>query len=330
MEQKTKIPIAVLISDVHYSLSTLSRADTAMRQAVVAANSLDVPLVVAGDLHDTKANMRGECIKAMIDTIKTAKMPPTIIVGNHDKINEKSSEHSLEFLRPYASIVDKPEKNLIPYWTMIPYQSDSEVLRGYLRTLKPNSNIIMHQGLQGANSGEYFRDHSALVPEDLAGHRVISGHYHTRASVKLPNNGVHDFIGNPYTLSFGEAKDPQKGFQVLYDDGSLEFVGVHLPRHVVVDYTGRGLLMKSFRDNDFVLLRVTATSDVLASIKKRELVLEMGIPNSFKLELIPTDTVEAIPDVDASFDSVIDGINAEPSRKARLKGLWKDLLEGAD
>ena len=64
-----KIPTAVLISDVHYSLQTLPLADKVMRMAIDKANSLGVPLIVAGDLHDTKANMRAECVNAMIRDI---------------------------------------------------------------------------------------------------------------------------------------------------------------------------------------------------------------------------------------------------------------------
>src|ERR1700722_9570126 len=100
-------PIAVLISDVHYNLQTLPLADAAMRQAVFKANTLDVPLIVAGDLHDTKANLRGECIKAMLNTLSLTKHRAHILIGNHDKINEKSplTENSLHFLDGLCELV---------------------------------------------------------------------------------------------------------------------------------------------------------------------------------------------------------------------------------
>ena len=77
-------PRAVLISDVHYNLQTLPLADAAMRQAIQKANELQVPLIVAGDLHDTKANLRGECINAMLETFNTCEQDIYFLIGNHD------------------------------------------------------------------------------------------------------------------------------------------------------------------------------------------------------------------------------------------------------
>src|SRR5882757_6401470 len=95
-------PTAVLISDVHYNVHTLKLADAAVRMAVAKANELNVPLIVAGDLHDTKANVRGEWINGMRDTFKLVTKVVGwngedikrvyILRGNHDAINEKSAE----------------------------------------------------------------------------------------------------------------------------------------------------------------------------------------------------------------------------------------------
>lgn len=330
-------PIAVLISDVHYSLSTLKLADAAMRMAIAKANDLGVPVVVAGDLHDSKANLRGECIKAMIDTFKLAKVTPIVIVGNHCKINEKSLEHSLEFLRPCATIVDKPISNLIPHWTMAPYFSDVEALRTYLKTLPPNSNIIMHQGLQGADSGEYFLDKTALHENDLAGHNVISGHYHHGLDKVLPNGGHHKFLGNPYTLGFGEAAQGTKGYYTLYCNNDMDFHASGLPKHTVITGTvktgGISYNIDTFSPDkeDSVLFRISGPSDLLISVKKEEIAFEMCHTGNVKLELIPTDVVEIKEDVSkaTSLDFVIDALSGvEELRKVRLKELWKDLLSG--
>ncbi len=62
-------PIAVIISDVHYDLNTLEVADAALTKAVSKANDLDVMLIICGDLHNTKANLRAECIDAMYEAV---------------------------------------------------------------------------------------------------------------------------------------------------------------------------------------------------------------------------------------------------------------------
>ena len=327
-------PCAIVISDVHYSLPTLELADKAMRAAITDANNLEVPLIVAGDLHDSKANLRGECINAMIETLKLCKTRPIIIIGNHDKINEKSDGHSLEFLRPYATIVDKPSSEVFPGWYLIPYFHDTEVLRNYLRTIPPKSSIIMHQGLTGADSGEYFRDKTALHPEDLAGHVVLSGHYHCRAVQPLPDDGRHLFLGNPYTLNFGEAKHPRKGHHVLWHTGDTWLENNGLRQHFIFDTTTNGHISTgAVGRDDLVLIRITGPSDELAKISKRELALEMHFAGSVRIEYIPTDrptevtTKEPGEEFTAGLDGLIDVLtNLEASRKVRLKGLWKDLV----
>src|SRR6266404_2231645 len=150
-------PVCVLISDVHYSVPTLELADASLRMAINKANELHVPLIIAGDLHDTKANMRGECVNALLETFSTAKVLIHLIIGNHDKINEKSVEHSLNFLASSkVNIIEKPtyiytaisETRTV---CLLPYYSDVEALRSDLKKIKPGSILIMHQGVSGSN-----------------------------------------------------------------------------------------------------------------------------------------------------------------------------------
>lgn len=320
-------PIAVLISDIHYSLNTLELADKATRMAIEKANELQVPLIIPGDLHDTKANLRGECIKAMINTLKGCRIAPIVIVGNHCKINEKSEEHSLEFLRPYATIIDKPMRNLFPHWTLIPYYHDTEKLKAYLQTLPKQSNIIMHQGILGSNMGDYIQDKSALSPNDLAGHRVVSGHYHNRQTIRLPNGGIFDYVGNPYTLTYGEANDETKGFQILKEDGSLEFVPTNLRKHVIwEELVGVTSDQPSVSSGDIWWIKIRGTREQLQGITKSSVPTNMP----FKLDLIPTDT-KSSPNNNklskqALLDNLIDSLtNTTDDRKNRLKTMWKDL-----
>ena len=94
----------------------------------------------------------------------------------------------------------------------------------------------MHQGIKKSGQSDII-DPTALHAEDVAGLRIISGHYHRRETIPLPDGStIASFIGSPYTLTFGEANDPEKGFQILYDDGSLEFVPTNLRKHVIIEY----------------------------------------------------------------------------------------------
>lgn len=349
-KKQSSKPIAVLISDIHYNIHTLEVADKAVRMAVYKANDLRVPLIVAGDLHDTKAQLRGECVNAMLVTFRLCNQSVYMLVGNHDKINEKSVDHSLNFLDYTAhedetsgsvNIVSKAQftneicSNLMSVW-LIPYQHDKEEFKRILLHIDRGSTIIMHQGLIGSNSGEYFQDKSALVPEDVAGFRVISGHYHDRQTIALPDGGTWDYIGNPYTLGFGEANHPDKGFQVLYGDGSLEFIPTNLRQHVIKEYTIEELQSGGIflgEQTDILWVKITGTSDELAKISKSYVAQMLDISQDFRLDLIPLDTTGAVITQEAKsdyelVDELIESLsNTDPDRKARLKALWKDLTK---
>lgn len=335
-----KKPTAVLISDIHYNINTLTLADAAMRQAIETANQLGVTLVVAGDLHDTKANMRGECVNAMIETFKLCERPPVILVGNHDRLNEKAPTHSLNFLAPYAMIIDE-HKYLHPIAYMIPYHHDSADFADATRNAPKGALIICHQGVQGSLPGDYVQDKSAVKTKFLGGLRVISGHYHTRQTINLPSGGTWDYIGNPYSINYAEANDPPKGYQVLYDDESLEFKPTNLRKHVVIDYsrvlkTPEWDLMLTdhctkLGQDDLVWVKVRGTKESLQSVTKDKVGRLIG-KDSFRLDLIPTDTTTQVPDARLNLsqgpllDSLIDSLsNTSDNRKNRLKSLWKAL-----
>lgn len=351
MEMKKSKPIAVIISDVHYNIQTLEVADKAMRMAVDKANILDVPLVITGDLHDTKANIRAECARAIDHTLSWCKHPPFLLRGNHDSMNEKSEINALGFLKGVI-IINVPIKSTISVkeWYFIPYQHTAELFKEALNKLNPPSGAIIfcHQGVIGSSAGHYFKDNSAVPLEWFKDYRVISGHYHTRQTLWAHNNetwdkgytGMFDYVGNPYTLGFGEANDPKKGFQVLYNDGSLEFVPTNLRRHKILELDIRTDWLtdvqydKVVHPTDILWVKVTGPSDLLTKYPKEKIAKLCNITQDFRLDLIPLDnTPEQRLEYKAeltqtdTLDSIIDALkNTDDKRKLRLKGLWKTLV----
>lgn len=330
-------PIAVISSDVHYSLSTLEVADKAMRMAVNHANDLKVPLIVSGDLHDSKANLRAECVNAILATLSRCSHCPRVLVGNHDKINEKSEDNALDFLLSMASVIARPNHDEELGVHFIPYQHNKNELLQTLATLDPSIPIIMHQGVKGKPSGDYIVDHTALTVDELAGRRIISGHYHTRQQFILPEDGLMDFIGNPYTLTYAEASDPAKGYQILKADYSLEFVPTNLRKHVVISTTAESLLKeyprtpKFFSDSDLIWLKIEGTRAELSQLTKDYIAKQMLIEQPFRLDLTPSDAqrqLEAQPNLTGGslLDSLIDRLgNTDEEAKTRLKRLWRTL-----
>lgn len=352
MKKSTNKPTAVLISDIHYNIHTLPLADAALRQAVNKANALNVPLIVAGDLHDTKANLRGECVNAMLETLGQVDITldyedrpllrTYVIVGNHDLINEKGKSNSLNCLAGIATIVSSPsfynELGAVNGMSvhLIPYYSNTDELRAYLKKVDKGSTIIMHQGLEGSDGGEYIQDKSAIRPEDVGGMRVISGHYHKRQDIKLPNDGLWSYIGNPYTLTYGESGDSQKGYQVLYNDGTLQFEPTNLRKHVLLDLTVKNLTkprVLAHKAGDLLKIRLSGTAEELSQVNKQKATEALGLPTTdWVLEMEPIGSASAAPKTTKQLsdtellDSLIDSLtNVSEEQKIRLKTLYKEI-----
>lgn len=349
MSVQNRRPVAVLISDVHYNMKNLALADAAMRQAIDKADELNTPLIIAGDLHDTKANLRGECVNAMITTFEQAhdrNIRVTLLTGNHDRINEKSVEHSLEFLSPYCMVVKHPCRFTFHY---IPYQHDPAEFERILSDIPKGSTVICHQGVTGAESGEYTYDKSAVNKEIFADYRVISGHYHRAQDIKCgrPQKGavgLFSYIGSPYTMTFAEANDGPKGFQVLYNDGTLEQIPTNLRKHIIGEYTTDELRNWSdlcraedpsfyCRPGDLMWVKVSGPRLELDLLSKDYIKDVLSLDNnSFKLDKIPTDTPTVNSDKiqkknsNEIMDLLIDESPESQSEKDKLKNLYRKVM----
>ena len=145
------------------------------------------------------------------------------------------------------------------------------------------------------------------------------------------------YIGNPYTLNFGEAKDPDKGFQILMDDGTLEFVPTNLRRHIVIGVTinDKGDLVADRRatnPDDLVWVKVTGNSARIAEWGKEAIGQTLFLPGPFRYEATPdatqaevSESTKGLSQVDI-LDRMIDALEVPTQQKEDLKSLWKGLL----
>lgn len=336
-------PVAVLISDIHFTVATLEIASAALLKAQYEAKKLNVPLIICGDTLDSKAIIRAECMNKLMQMLSVKDKTKTyIIVGNHDLCNEKGDAHSLNFLWGFCEIVDKPtsihlrDKEIM----LIPYQSDISKLKLILEDKETPRTLIMHQGVQTAHMGHYIQDKTSLSKSSFVDFRVISGHYHRTQDIRCgrPRQGaigLFSYIGTPYTTSFAEALDGPKGFQVLGDDGLLTLVPINLRKHVILertmDNTGYMNVYEEVKEGDLVWLKVKGTHSELSKLNKKELESYFPKLGLFKLEKIYTDEVRAEQKLDKLsdseiIDSMIDGTGETLEQKAYLKGLWREII----
>lgn len=327
-------PIAVLISDVHYTLSTLEVADTAWRAAVDKAAELKVPLIDAGDITNDKAILRAEVVNRLLETQRYATsswVECLYLVGNHSLINEKGSEHSLHFLGSEV-VSEVTQMGSYGIW-LIPYQASSDAFYAALNTIPKGSIVIAHQGTLGGYLGDYVKDSSAFDPTLTRDWRIFLGHYHRHYELE---NTVS--IGNPYTLTFGEAHDGPKGFLVLYEDGSYTREILPLRKHIIYDIgPGEQITAHGYNPGDLVWFKVRDDRSILDRTKMqiRAKISSLISNSNFKLDLIPTTAAEECPQENnrtekltdtETLDKLIDGTAESDDQKVYLKSLWRDLI----
>lgn len=324
--KKMKTPRAVLISDIHFNINTLPLASSALNQAMRKAEVLRVPLLVLGDMHDTKAMLRGECVNSLISLFNSFGETAYILVGNHDLLNEKGIEHSLTFLRNYAVLVSTP--GVIDGAAFIPYQASPEAFAKALAEIPQGVTIFMHQGVVGANLGDYVLDHSAVDPEILKDYKVFSGHYHQHQTV-----GTVTYIGSPYTVTASEANDGPKGFLVLYDDNSFEQIPTNLRKHVTVERTPANILdpIPGLQPADILWVKVKGTYSELKKLNKAEIGKALIGHNNFKLDPIVNEVdataIEEEKDYSSSelIDKLIEESGETKAQQTFLKSLWRRI-----
>lgn len=277
----------VLINDVHFSLKNLDLSSRALKAALDKANQLGTYLVVGGDLHDTKVNLRSECIRAMREILGTAELTPFVMVGNHDRDNEKADPHALTFLEDLVNLIWAAphfDRNLNLY--MVPYCHDQEQFKKWIEEAPSSSVPYVHQGVNGAFMGEYIIDRSSVDPSlfDRFKYGAYSGHYHRKQKV-----GNLTYLGNPFTQSSAEAGDGAKGFHVLGKNYQAELIELDLPRHhtIEIDVSQLSKLPRISNPADKVWLKITGPGSELKKIDKDALGQKLIGHSNYKLDRIP-------------------------------------------
>ena len=340
-KSSTAAPVAVIIADLHFNLANLEPATAALKAASARADSLDVPLVIAGDLLDGKAIIRAEVANRLIEILRSRPDSQRVILlrGNHDMINEKGQEHALHFLEGYTDVVSSPVQ-LLDAW-FVPYYSIGDNLKAFLEGIKPGSRIIAHQGVQSAFMGAYVQDKSSLPPEAFKDFRVISGHYHLAQDIKCgPARknavGLFSYVGTPFTMSFAEANDGPKGFQILKSDGTLEQVVLNLRKHIIVERRIDNVLtpIPGLNPGDLLWLKVTGPYSELEKLRKHQIGQKLLGHANFKFDKIPTEGADVVqagkPLTGAELlDKMIDEMEETAEQKKFLKECWREALDEA-
>ena len=302
---KGHYPCLLLLNDIHISKDNIPAFKANWQEAIDICRKMDVKeIAIGGDLFFSRAAQTLDVLLAVHDALLTAAehgIHVTIAEGNHDKVNQENE-------RGYCHVFDQHSNVLVcDEYVSLPLGDDCRFvlhMMGYFpedssfctrldrlkeEALDPKrlNFLYIHEGINGALAQPNDKELPAKIFEDFD--KVFVGHYHNRTIIDKTRI---EYIGSSRQHNFGE--DEEKGYTVIYTDGSHEFIKNQAnTRYRVIDVAAEraGLhLMDELREIDAdgrykVKVRVHAPQAAIKSVDKVAL-LDAG---ATKVELIADD-----------------------------------------
>ena len=302
---KGHYPCLLLLNDIHISKDNIPAFKANWQEAIDICRKMDVKeIAIGGDLFFSRAAQTLDVLLAVHDALLTAAehgIHVTIAEGNHDKVNQEDE-------RGYCHVFDQHSNVLVcDEYVSLPLGDDCRFvlhMMGYFpedgsfctrldrlkeEALDPKrlNFLYIHEGINGALAQPNDKELPAKIFEEFD--KVFVGHYHNRTIIDKTRI---EYIGSSRQHNFGE--DEEKGYTVIYTDGSHEFIKNQVnTRYRVIDVSAEraGLhLMDELREIDAdgrykVKVRVHAPQTAMKSVDKAAL-LDAG---ATKVELIADD-----------------------------------------
>lgn len=299
---KGHYPCLLLLNDIHISKDNIPAFKANWQEAIDICRKMDVKeIAIGGDLFFSRAAQTLDVLLAVHDALLTAAehgIHVTIAEGNHDKVNQENE-------RGYCHVFDQHSNVLVcDEYVSLPLGDDCRFvlhMMGYFpedgsfctrldrlkeEALDPKrlNFLYIHEGINGAMAQPNDKELPAKIFEEFD--KVFVGHYHNRTIIDKTRI---EYIGSSRQHNFGE--DEEKGYTVIYTDGSHEFIKNKAnTRYRVIDVAAEraGLnLMDELREIDAdgrykVKVRVHAPQAAMKSVDKAAL-LDSG---ATKVELI--------------------------------------------
>lgn len=269
--KRNKEAIGVLINDPHLNKDNGDLVKDIFYQLIEVCRKYKTNRIFCGgDIFTNRSGQPLTCLidfKEIIERVKQAGIEMHVIPGNHDKTDGNSEKSYLEvYESDYFNLYRVGSRKFFSgvVVAFIPYFGDDRWLSEFEKVteqIEENFNdgdidedtpliLITHSGFDGVVNNDGSRVSSEIKPklfEDWT--KVLIGHYHNAS--KLADNVI--YTGSAYQNNFGESFD-DKGFTVIFDDGSTKFVRSKFPRYIKetldVDDTDALLgLLEAYKDN---------------------------------------------------------------------------------
>ena len=302
---KGHYPCLLLLNDIHISKDNIPAFKANWQEAIDICRKMDVKeIAIGGDLFFSRAAQTLDVLLAVHDALLTAAehgIHVTIAEGNHDKVNQENERGYCHVFDQHSNVLVCDEFVSLPLGDdclfvlhMMGYFPEDGSFCTRLDRLKEEALdpkrlnfLYIHEGINGALAQPNDKELPAKIFEEFD--KVFVGHYHNRTIIDKTRI---EYIGSSRQHNFGE--DEEKGYTVIYTDGSHEFIKNQAnTRYRVIDVAAEraGLhLMDELREIDAdgrykVKVRVHAPQAAIKSVDKAAL-LDAG---ATKVELIADD-----------------------------------------
>lgn len=251
----------IIATDFHLTGSNIELKWVVLKKLIEACKSNKVKtLLLGGDIFTSRSSQRLDVLIAWKDMVKELADSGINVIsigGNHDKTNLNDT---ISYLNLYEGEgfevvkesglydIDGNTVALLPYFLEADgtYSKKLEKLTGKLKTSKNGkfTYLVTHVATDKAvtNGGKLIENEVKLSLFSKFD-KVFVGHFHNKMKV---GKNVY-YIGSTDPSNFGE--DNEKGFTVVYDDGSHELVNSE-----VIEYHKKDIDVDKVQPKDVIKL----------------------------------------------------------------------------
>lgn len=288
-----KKAIAIISTDWHLQHNNIDRIKNLFEQQCFLAKELGVSnLYCLGDVFESRIAQRQDVLIAfeeMLEMLVKYDLDLFLIPGNHDKTDYS---HKNSFLAPFKHhkkliLIElmgfTPNQNSDVTFYMMPFFSEDVWVNKFNGLINDEFHfdkndgkkkiLLTHVAVTGSRNNDGTLVSSGISTKMFKDFfKVFSGHYHDQQ--KIGQNFYH--IPALRQNNFGE--DDQKGFTVVYDDGSHELIVSNFPKYInlkfdldKVEYADIINSRKLFDlDNDYIRFTIIGSENKLKAINKED------------------------------------------------------------
>ena len=304
-----KVPIAVVLTDTHLSENNIDTNISIYNQVAKYCADNDIRCIFhCGDVFNSRKSQSQKVLLAfeqILNDLNEKDLLMITVTGNHDKTDYDSEQSflvpfsyhpSMRLVKSFDTItIQDLNISFLSYFSEQIYIEKLKQLKDTLKqkNIKNNSILFTHIGINGAVMNNGTKIESAIKTSMFkCFDAVYVGHYHD--GHKFSNI---TYIGASIQHNFGERL--HKGFQVLYNDGSLELIELQYPQYIkhtldVEKLTQNDLdELKQFKtqSQDFIRVILVGTEQQLKTYNLHQL-KQVGVDIQLKIPDIEVEDIQ--------------------------------------